>query len=259
MTRRKNAFTLIELLVVISIIALLIGILLPALGAARKSARTMQCLSNERGHGIGFVGFALENKDLLPYSYFSIPDASEPTGFRQADWSVTITGYMTGEEATYQAGTEAVETFACPSNALGQGTKHYSSQPVLIPSLGFGGADQQRTLASQTRTTEIMVTADGAQNPAGPGGAGTEGDAVSDAYQIFDGDGMSDSSKWIFDSSDSDNDDAIANGPNEDTAAAQGHIRWRHGGDDAINMLFLDGHASTVRQGEVTNRNIRID
>ncbi|XAL98353.1 prepilin-type N-terminal cleavage/methylation domain-containing protein [Phycisphaeraceae bacterium D3-23] len=253
MTRQKNAFTLIELLVVISIIALLIGILLPALGAARRSARTMQCLSNQRGHGVGFIGYGLENKDLLPHSYYSIPDATEPTGFRQADWMVTITGYMTAEEATYQAGTEAVETFACPSAAISSGSKQYSSHPVLIPSLGFGAPDQQVKISSQLRTTEIMMSTDGAQVP------NLNDDAAADAYQIYDADGMGDSTKWYYDSTDTDNDDAIAVGLNEDSNAAQGHIRWRHGDDTAINMLFLDGHAETLRQGDVLNENIRID
>ena len=59
----KTAFTLIELLVVISIISLLISILLPALGAARKRAQMMQCLSNHRSVGMGMLMY-LDDFDM---------------------------------------------------------------------------------------------------------------------------------------------------------------------------------------------------
>lgn len=62
MMHRQKAFTLIELLVVISIIALLIAILLPALGAARSSARDMSCLSAQKQLSTAWFAHITDNK-----------------------------------------------------------------------------------------------------------------------------------------------------------------------------------------------------
>jgi prepilin-type N-terminal cleavage/methylation domain-containing protein len=70
MRHRHRGFTLIELLVVIAIIALLIGILLPALGSARRTARRGVCLSNMKQFGIASAGYASDFRDLIPaYSW----------------------------------------------------------------------------------------------------------------------------------------------------------------------------------------------
>jgi prepilin-type N-terminal cleavage/methylation domain-containing protein len=63
--KRGNAFTLIELLVVISIIAILMAIMMPALRKVREQGKTVVCASHLRGLGQGFVLYALDNDGYI--------------------------------------------------------------------------------------------------------------------------------------------------------------------------------------------------
>lgn len=72
---RRHAFTLIELLVVIAVIALLIGVLLPAIGAARDSARKIACLANARSITQAAHAYATEtDKGIYVPTVFGFED-----------------------------------------------------------------------------------------------------------------------------------------------------------------------------------------
>ncbi|GAB4552209.1 MAG: hypothetical protein Tsb0013_14460 [Phycisphaerales bacterium] len=80
--KRSRGFTLIELLVVVSIIALLISILLPAVGAARKQAYMSTDAQSMKQHGIGMSIFASQNNDAImhPPKVPQTPNGASPYG-----------------------------------------------------------------------------------------------------------------------------------------------------------------------------------
>ena len=103
-------FTLIELLVVISIIALLIALLLPALGKARDSAMIAKCATQEHQLGIGFHAYGADNGGYLPPGGSYVPRGHTPNrGVRDSGdfLDVINPGYV-----------DAKEVFYCPAGAF---------------------------------------------------------------------------------------------------------------------------------------------
>ncbi|MEM7576958.1 MAG: prepilin-type N-terminal cleavage/methylation domain-containing protein [Planctomycetota bacterium] len=92
--RSRAGFTLIELLVVISIIALLIGILLPALGAARNLGRNAVCLANLKGITTASHAYAADQDGFFPCN----------GQWGQRGWSQDQPGQTGFASATYRAG-----------------------------------------------------------------------------------------------------------------------------------------------------------
>lgn len=127
--KRHQAFTLIELLVVISIIALLIAILLPALGRAREGARRAQCASNSRGIMTANLAYATDNDGQFAVFGSNTPGAPiENSNGGQWMWDMPI-GVMSD---LFGYGIERDAMF-CPTNTDHNVDAHWDYSPEYRP------------------------------------------------------------------------------------------------------------------------------
>lgn len=117
----RRAFTLIELVITLGIVALLIGLLTPALGAARETAQRLGCASNEYGLGSGLSLYARDHRDSLPPSYFGAVNVGRPQEMMSATTGPIETvsdrweglGFLSTQAGGY---VDCDKCFFCPSH-----------------------------------------------------------------------------------------------------------------------------------------------
>lgn len=127
-THRRKAFTIVELLVVIAIIGILVALLMPAIGAARESARRVECINRLKQLAVATELFHGAYGALPPARLLARPEDKNQCGGSEATWLIRLLPFMEegkvfSEWDVYRPWSEhseaarnpAISAFLCPS------------------------------------------------------------------------------------------------------------------------------------------------
>jgi prepilin-type processing-associated H-X9-DG protein len=219
------------------VIAILAGLLLPALAQAKDRSKAIKCVSNQKQMGVGL--------DLYIQDYHYYPPGRQQ-GVTQ--WDLCVGSYAGGNSdmSTQEARTAL---FLCPSARLANtGVRlNFSANPNVCREVtkdkGPATEDEiKRPTDSITVADSIQYAPDGSSHAILWGVVGSRGTAV------YWNDGLSENGDSPIQMS---RDEDRVSDVNDPTAA---DIRYRHGSKHA-NALFADGHVSHVLKGKVKDKN----
>jgi len=131
---RKPGFTLIELLVVIAIIAILAGMLLPALSKAKGKATAVKCLNNMKQLTLAWIMYADDHEDKVVRNYLSDTRAWIGGNVAALPGATNVLDIRNGRLYPYN---QSVDIYRCPSDILG--FKLGSRQVIRVRSFSMSG------------------------------------------------------------------------------------------------------------------------